>query len=61
MENISPKLVLELRDRTGLSLLKCRQTLIRHKGDLGEAFQELLNEWTEKVSLDIMRKLAGGS
>ena len=43
MTQISATLVKELRERTGLGMMYCKQALIETKGDISLAIEELRN------------------
>ncbi len=54
MPEISPKLVMELRDETGLSVMKCKKALIETGGDKAGAI-----EWLRKQGMAATSKFEG--
>ena len=55
MSEISASLVKELRERTGMGMMDCKQALVTAKGDISLAIEELENP----VVLKLVRKQEG--
>ena len=60
MTEISASLVKELRERTGMGMMDCKQALLETNGDIGQAIEELRKSSGIKASKKAGRSAADG-
>ena len=60
MSEISASLVKELRERTGMGMMDCKQALVTAKGDISLAIEELRKSSGIKASKKAGRSAADG-
>ena len=60
MSEISASLVKELRERTGMGMMDCKQALVTTKGDISLAIEELRKSSGIKASKKVGRSAADG-
>ncbi|MFL0807022.1 MAG: translation elongation factor Ts [Oceanobacter sp.] len=60
MASVSPKLVKELRDRTGLGMMECKKALTANEGDIEKAIEDLRKNSGLKAAKKAGRTAAEG-
>lgn len=60
MASVSPKLVKELRERTGLGMMECKKALVANEGDIEKAIEDLRKNSGLKAAKKAGRTAAEG-